>query len=66
MLGGIFLEGLGDKEKFVPGHAIRNDEYATVWTEFVKELNRKSNKIVPVSGYNRSSFCGRILQLLSV
>ena len=58
MRDGIFLEGLGDKAKFVPGHTIRNDEYATVWTEVIKELNRKSNKIVPVSGYNRPSLCG--------
>ena len=65
MFGGIFLNGVGSR-KTIPRDRMRNDKYAGVRKLFVKKLNCKVYKIIPVSGYKGPAFESRIFQLFAI
>lgn len=60
MSGSIFLKSPGDNGKLVSRDGVRDDKYSMVRSELVKELNRKADKVIPISCYNRPSIRGRI------
>ncbi len=61
MVLGICGELLGNDPKGVPGETVGDNQDPAVWLLGVKEINRKTNEIIPVSSYKTSPFPGCVL-----
>jgi hypothetical protein len=64
--GGEHLNQIGDARELISGEGVGNNEYPPVRTSVIKELDRKSDKIVPVSGHQAAFVFGGEIQLLFV
>ena len=64
--GGESLNQLGNARELISGEGVGNNEYPPVRTSVIKELDRKSDKIVPVSGHQAAFVFGGEIQLLFV
>jgi hypothetical protein len=66
MRGGVLKQGFSRFGEAVCGEAVRNDQDTVVAASLVIELQRKSNEIVTVPGYEAALFQSSAFELLKV
>lgn len=66
MLGCILGQGIGDQSEPITRQAVGDDENSMVWTLVMENLDRKTDKIVAVSGHQAASLLGGSVELVSI
>jgi len=64
--GGECLNQIGDPRELISREGVGNNNYPPVRPSVVKKLDRKLDKIVPVSGHHAALVFGSKIQLLFV
>jgi hypothetical protein len=65
-MGGECLNQIGDARELISREGVRNNKYSPVRPSVVKKLDRKPDKIVPVSGHHAAFVFGGKIQLFFV
>ncbi len=66
MVGGEFLNQVGDSGELITWEGIRKDEHPTMGALVIEEPNREPDKIIPVSRHQTSLLCGCKVELALV
>ena len=63
MMGGKVLDQVGYSRELVPRESVRNNKHSAVGTLIIEKSNRKSYKIVSISGHQASLLFSSKLKL---